>query len=71
MQLVGCPQQIIEQSNSPGEGELSSPRHSNYYLPHLNCTYHLVAPGRNVMPIPRLTISLSPILFPVLPAELL
>ncbi len=46
MHLTGCPQQNIEDSH---EGELFSPYYPNYYLPNLNCTYHLMAPGRNLM----------------------
>lgn len=46
MHLAGCPQQNIEDSH---EGELLSPYYPNYYLPNLNCTYHLIAPGRNLM----------------------
>lgn len=39
--LLGCPQQSIDQP----EGQLFSPYYPTYYLPYLNCTYHLIAPG--------------------------
>ena len=42
--LPGCPHQVIEQ---PASGRIQSPLFPHYYLPHLNCTLRLLAPGKS------------------------
>lgn len=42
LELTGCPRLDIYEP----QGEVFSPNFPHYYLPQLNCSYNIIAPGK-------------------------